>query len=69
MKTILTIQGQSNTNKWVDLSTYGETLDEVRDEIQEYREMHSNVPLRIIQRTIVITDQVIEDHSLWYSTA
>lgn len=42
-----------NSGKWFDIFTYGETLDEVREELQRNKERNPSEAYRIIQRTII----------------
>lgn len=65
MKTSLLIQVNIHgQNKWRDAFTMGNTIDEIREEIVLLKFHSPKNKYRIIQREIVTTDQVIEDHPL-----
>lgn len=59
-KTILIIQWKDRTsNKWYDYTTWGNTIEEVRKELDEYLEQDASNETRIIERTTTVTEKVI----------
>jgi hypothetical protein len=45
---------------WVDITTLGDTLDEVRDEMNEFQKHNPNIAFRIINRITTIEDIVVD---------
>ncbi len=59
-KEIFIIQAQLFANeKWYDLTTFGDTLEEAREELQEVKKTNY-YPLRIIKRVTTVENFVME---------
>lgn len=46
-------------NKWLDMTTFSENLDEAKEEMEDYKGWNDKRQFRISERTTTVVDEVV----------